>query len=113
MKTGKRTSCHSYDDSPIARWSAGSAVRSSGRGSQKTRLRATAAWLATLLVGLLLDILLCLFRMMWDDAPGDVISSSPTQAPTQQEGCGGAVAQSASGSGAGDGLGVFPHFGTD
>ncbi|HZD95103.1 MAG TPA: hypothetical protein VE133_12660 [Candidatus Sulfotelmatobacter sp.] len=49
MKTGKQALCHSYDDASIDRRSTGSAVRSSGRRSQKTRLRATAAWLATLL----------------------------------------------------------------
>ena len=79
MKTGKETSCRSYDAAPSARRPTGYPARSPRRGSPKARLRAAATRLAAPLVDLLLDILLWLFRIR-DDALGDLAFSSPIQA---------------------------------
>ena len=71
MKTGKNTSWRFYDADLIARRSTRFPARRPRR-----RLCSAAMQLATPLVDLLLDIFVWLFRIR-DDAPGDLVFSSP------------------------------------
>ena len=75
MKAGERTSPRFYDTASTICRSTDFPAQSTGRGSPKARLRGPAKSLATLLVDLLLDILLCLLRIR-DDAPDDPEASA-------------------------------------